>query len=310
MRSFRLLFVLCTALFLCTQTGFTDQGTSKEVLKRSIYLKLPLKQPEYHWIFNDRKTFLSGSLKLFVTRGINTQEIIIFENGHIGEGWEPLSDQKDKNENKIYFGFVSKQNYEVNESDDVKIVLSVLKDIPGIGYDQEGILKEGLYTSNNGRFKIYDDGKQAFLCGDDWKDKWELTITSSKGWGNKKNMPEAKLRTETYEIDDPYLGKARLKMTFRGYEYILMTVTRPGATTRIYCLNGDPKYIEFDENGDGSFESFMIAGNTKEEFEYFIRSADGTVEPASKEKYRQLNQKTRNGIESIIQALKESQNIK
>jgi hypothetical protein len=54
------------------------QTTIAKPQMRTIYLKLPLKQPRFHWTFKSRHDFLSGKLVLRIKRGDEITEIDIF----------------------------------------------------------------------------------------------------------------------------------------------------------------------------------------------------------------------------------------
>ena len=147
---------------------------------RTIYFKLPLRQPEFHWVFEDRAGFLSGDLTMTVMGKDGKQAIPIFHDGKISDAWRPIEDKESKNE--IYFGFTSKIPYLVSSLDQVDLLLALPKDVPGIGPDQKGVLKSGEYRSR-GKFTVYwTDSDTAFLRKDDFDTKWDLTILQNSGW--------------------------------------------------------------------------------------------------------------------------------
>lgn len=67
------------------------QTTVAEPQERQISLKLPLRQPVFHWTFMSKEEYLEGKLILRIKRGDKTTAITIFENGKItgDDGWLP-----------------------------------------------------------------------------------------------------------------------------------------------------------------------------------------------------------------------------
>ena len=80
------------------------QTTNPEPQMRTISLKLPLRQVQYHWTFMSREEFLAGKLVLRVIRSDTTNEIVVFESGRMSEGWEAIK-LSVPNAGEIYFGF-------------------------------------------------------------------------------------------------------------------------------------------------------------------------------------------------------------
>jgi Tol biopolymer transport system component len=169
---------------------------------RTISLKLPLLQPEFHWTFMSRKDFLAGKLVLRIVRSAKTNEIVIFAGGQMGEGWEPISFPKNPKAGEIYFGFKSSREYETAPNDQLELELNVKQDLSGIGPAQTGILPAGTYKSHGAYSGLMDEYKipeefktvpketidklrqqmefTAFL--ENWQEQWDLRITSDKGW--------------------------------------------------------------------------------------------------------------------------------
>jgi hypothetical protein len=178
------------------------QSTVSEPRMRTISLKLPLRQPEFHWTFLSRKQFLAGKLTLRVTRNDKTTEIIICENGRMSEGWEPLTMPANPKAGELYFGFQSTKKYATAPNDQLEIELHVAKDLEGIGPNQTGTLPAGTYKSKGTYSGLLDEYKvpgsldstnketldklrkmyefKAFL--ENWQDQWQLRITSEDGW--------------------------------------------------------------------------------------------------------------------------------
>ena len=178
-----------------------------EPRERSIYFKLPLLQPIFHWKFNSRNDFLSGKLVLRIIRNENTDEITIFEGGNMTDGWESIGIPPALPQGEIYFGFQSTKKYLTAPGDLLQIELKVTKDLDGIGGVETGILPAGTYLSKGRYSGLIDmmmpimDGKETFFnfmtedqrdtvrgqfeykaWVDNWDERWSLKITSNKGW--------------------------------------------------------------------------------------------------------------------------------
>jgi hypothetical protein len=168
---------------------------------RKISLKLPLKQPMFHWTFMNKEDFLAGKLVLRIKRGDEISEINIFENGEILKGWQAMPFDNPK-AGEIYFAFVSSQKYMTEPNDILEIELHVVKDLDGIGALQTGVLPKGIYKAQGTYSGLVDNYKlpegvkelpeetlaklkemyefKAFL--ENWKQQWNLIITGEVGW--------------------------------------------------------------------------------------------------------------------------------
>lgn len=174
-----------------TETNNTNSVKNDEgKFKRCIYVKLPLKQPEYHWIFTEKDKFLQSKLLLNITTNNGIQNLSLLDHGKLSENWEILNDGEYE-DNEMYFGFNSKNQFIISETDKVELILKTNQDIKGKGADAKGILKSGTYKST-GKFSIYDTEKYdagedecGFLTKDNWNNHWKLDITSNKGWMQK-----------------------------------------------------------------------------------------------------------------------------
>ncbi|MBL7153632.1 MAG: hypothetical protein ISS79_07935 [Phycisphaerae bacterium] len=194
---------------------------AKEPRERAISLKLPLLQPRFHWTFMSREDFLSGKLVLRIIREGQSNDIVIFENGKLSDGWEamPITGPR---KGEIYFGFTSTRKYLTAPGDKLELELTVTKDLAGIGAMQTGILPAGKHKSRGTYSGLVDkddisawaeklakEGKKspaeqeellnklramveqrAFL--ESWKDQWSLKITSEKGWLSDKKATALK----------------------------------------------------------------------------------------------------------------------
>ena len=122
----------------------------KEPRERAIDLKLPLLQPRFHWTFMSREGFLSGKLVLRIIREEQSNDIVIFENGKLSDGWEAMPVTGPR-KGEIYFGFRSTRKYLTAPGDKLELELTVTKDLDGIGAVQTGILPAGKYQSRGNR---------------------------------------------------------------------------------------------------------------------------------------------------------------
>ncbi len=221
------MFVLAVPVFSLhmTQMPQSMQAKVKEPRERTISLKLPLLQPRFHWTFMSREDFLSGTLVLRIIRERQSNDIVVFENGKLSDGWEamPVTGQR---KGEVYFGFISTRKYLTAPGDKLELELTVTKDLDGIGAIRTGILPAGKYKSRgaySGLVDEYDtsalaeelakEGKQspaeqeellaklramcehkAFL--ESWEDQWPLKITSEKGWLSNKQVTALKACSE------------------------------------------------------------------------------------------------------------------
>jgi len=172
---------------------FVSGCGDNNVVKRCIYFKLPLKQPEYHWIFNDRASFIEHTtlkLDVFENNKMNTTKysFAIIENGKMSTDWTPLDDDDNKEENRLYFGFSSNEQFDFSNLNYAKLTLKTSITMEGIGSENTGNLPKGSYTSF-GRFSIYDEelydagtDECVFLDKKDLSPNWELVITGDEGY--------------------------------------------------------------------------------------------------------------------------------
>ena len=127
--------------------------------------------------------------------------------------------------------------------------------------------------------------------------------------GEKVGVPDdATLRTEVSEIESSARGPVRFEKTFRGAEMIMMVMTDSNSTTRTLLFQGDVRYIESDEDGDGHFESVMLPGAAMDEFELFTRHRDGTIEPMAEAEYLTMRQRAAAATADFQRALNDARN--
>jgi len=178
---------------------------------RSISLKLPLRQPVFHWKFLSKKDCLAGKLLLRITRAGRSTTITIFEDGKFSKGWEPMP-LPDLGADQLYFGFLSSKKYPTAPGDRIEIEFHVKKDLEGMGPTQTGILPAGIYKAKGSysglldEYALPDEGKglpdetvatlrkmyefRALL--ENWRSQWILKITGNDGW----LTPEQRRRQE------------------------------------------------------------------------------------------------------------------
>jgi hypothetical protein len=158
------------------------EAESKELIERKIYFKLPLKQTQFHWRFQNRQAFLSNKLTLILKGNKRTETIDVFKNGEISDGWEVI-DAKRNPPGQIYFGFLSTRRFPISALDKVEIKLQLTTDIQGIGPYNKGILKAGNYGSTC-TVIIYASNTDTAYTGLDatCAPTWDLVITDNKGW--------------------------------------------------------------------------------------------------------------------------------
>jgi hypothetical protein len=202
------------------------QTTNAEPRMRTMSLKLPLRQAEFHWTFMKRKDLLAGKLVLRVTRSGKTNEITIFESGRMGEGWEAISFPNPKG-GEIYFGFKSSKKYANAPNDRLELELQVKQDLSGIGPLQRGTLPAGSYKARGtyswlfDEYRVPDQLKGASeetiselrkVCEftallENWQDQWDLRITSKEGWLPPEQAQAYKEKYEKLPKEDDAANK-------------------------------------------------------------------------------------------------------
>jgi len=188
------------------------QTTTIEPRMRTIYLKLPLRQPVFHWTFQSKKDLLAGKLVLRINRNEKTTEIVIFENGIVSEGWEPITLPANPKAVEVYFGFQSSKKYATAPNDKLTVELYVKEELDGIGPLETGILPAGTYKAQGTYSGLLDEYKVPDQLKDvpketvdklrkayefkavleNWKSQWTLKITSDKGWLPDKQRQQMK----------------------------------------------------------------------------------------------------------------------
>lgn len=185
--------VFCVALSTLV-VGLPDAGAAdKGVVKRNLYLKLPLQGQKYHWVFLGRKTYFKNtdiSLEVFDAKDMTRLKyhFDLISGGRLSKQWELIDDDKHRLDDEAYFGFVSRQQYDFSPADYVKLRLVARQDLKGIGPDETGVLEAGEYLSF-GSFSIYDEevydagpDENVYLVEEDLSPHWKMRITAPKGW--------------------------------------------------------------------------------------------------------------------------------
>lgn len=173
--------------------------------ERELYMKLPLKQPRFHWYFQDEVALLAGSLQIEVHRGSGHDTILtVFETGHLSPGWAPIS----RDQRGIYFGFVGKGPIWTEPADSLVVTLKVTHDLDGIGAYRKGVLREGSYRAvasysrltGHPDFRLLGRDRDPTAFVSCWRSKWELEVTEERGW-------QGSLAEEGLPSEQGWLGK-------------------------------------------------------------------------------------------------------
>ena len=175
---------------------------SSETSKRSLALKLPLFQQELGWAFLSQADYFSGKLILRISGKDAPQELIIFEDGYLSDGWRAMPFPNKPDAREIYFGFESLERHVTSQEDRLEIELHVASDLEGLGALQTGILRKGIYkakgtyTMLTDEYKVpdrlkampketIDKFKETFgfrAVLETWESQWPIEITSEQGW--------------------------------------------------------------------------------------------------------------------------------
>jgi len=167
------------------------QSQEKEPIERTISLKLPVKDVNFHWEFFDRAELLAGKLLLHITREGKTEEIVVFRDGIFLDGWGPVVKESMGKTGKdpIYFMFQSRDRYLTAPGDKVEIVLVAKQNLNGIGALLAGHLPAGTYKSEASSAWLTDEAMvgipavfQQNADFETWSTQWALVVTSDQGW--------------------------------------------------------------------------------------------------------------------------------
>jgi hypothetical protein len=199
------------------------QSQEKKPIKRTISLKLPIKDVQFHWEFFDRAELLAGKLLLRITREGKTEEIVVFQDGKFSDGWKPMIaiSMGKTGKDPVYFMFKSSHTYLTAPDDEVEVVLTAKQDLKGIGALLAGYVPAGTYKSTAASSWLTDKSQTGIPAGfeqnadfESWSEQWPLVATSDQGWTPpemadtvRKMMKQLDTQTET-EID-PKIRKAK-----------------------------------------------------------------------------------------------------
>lgn len=162
---------------------------------RTLYVKLPLEGVRFHWRFSDADSFLAGELKLRIANQDRAEEIMIFSNGAIAEGWRMIGDEN--SDGSFYFGFQSDTRHATSASDSLVLSLTVPEPLTGRGPHREGVLPAGQWTATGTYSALYggtwNPAHALVLRGDEpigflqcWDAEWPLDITANSGWNGPR----------------------------------------------------------------------------------------------------------------------------
>lgn len=162
-------------------------------MERTLYLKLPIAGTRFHWIFLDRRAFLSGELTLRIVNADRNrdQTLVIFRNGKITEGWEMIGDVP--RDSSFYFGFSTERRIATAVGDSVIVTLTVTEDLQGRGPYSHGTLVTGTWVATGTYSALYGGTLNPFRdlvrAGDPpialltcWDTAWVLRNASDEGW--------------------------------------------------------------------------------------------------------------------------------
>jgi len=215
--SVALIFTQSALALFNTTVPEEKQTHDKKPVERTISLKLPIKNVHFHWEFFDKSELLAGSLRLRISRGGKTEEIVVFQDGKFSDGWGTLIDQSmgKKGKDPIYFGFRSQRKYLTAPADKVEVVLVAKQDLKGIGALLAGHLPAGTYKSETRSAWLTDKaqaGVPAMFLGnaafEAWTQQWSLVVTSDQGWTPQEQADAVRkmmkqLDTETKTDTEP-----------------------------------------------------------------------------------------------------------
>jgi hypothetical protein len=173
------------------QVPDAKQSQEKIPIKRTISLKLPIEDVQFHWEFLDRAELLAGKLLLRITRDKSVEEIVVFQDGEFSEGWGPMLKQSlgKTGADPIYFMFKSSNTYLTAPNDKVEILLVAKQDLKGIGALLSGHLPAGSYKSTASSSWLTDKSQAGIPAGfkqnaafESWSKQWPLVVTKKQGW--------------------------------------------------------------------------------------------------------------------------------
>lgn len=190
----------CALLWLSWCDGRVPTFLSPTV-KRTLYFKLPIAGTRFHWVFLDRRAFLSGELTLRIAnaRRDRDQTLVIFRNGTIAKGWEMIDGAA--RDSSFYFGFSTDERFATSAGDSVIVTLIATEDLRGRGPYSEGTLAKGTWVATGTYTALYGRtmnpirdlirvGKPPIAFLTCWDTSWVLQNASDEGWMGPKPIDE------------------------------------------------------------------------------------------------------------------------
>lgn len=156
--------------------------------ERSLYLKLPLDEPRFHWKFWDQDALLAGSLEIAIHGDQGRDTVLtVFSEGSMAPGWEPI--ETSRGEGEIYFGFIGDVQVWTDPEDSIVVRMSVVGDLDGIGRYHRGVLRRGEYEAvasysvltGHPRIGVFEQEDPRAYIGC-WRAEWSLDVTADEGW--------------------------------------------------------------------------------------------------------------------------------
>lgn len=192
--------LICMSLWMSVCDGRVPAFLSRTV-HRELYFKLPIDGTRFHWIFLDRRAFLSGELTLRIVNADRGRDetLVIFRNGRIAEGWQMIDGAR--GDSSAYFGFSTAHRFATAVGDSLILTLTAAEDLPGRGPYSQGTLAAGTwvatgtYTALYGRtLNPFHDlvrlGKPPIAFLECWDTTWVLRNASDDGWMGVKPVGE------------------------------------------------------------------------------------------------------------------------
>jgi hypothetical protein len=157
--------------------------------ERSLYMKLPLEQPRFHWQFADREALLAGSLEIAIHGADGRDTVLtVFRDGAWAPGWRAIESSRGVGE--IYFGFVGDVGVRTHPKDSVVVRLRAVEDLDGIGAHRRGVLPTGEYQASasysnligHPLIPLFPTGRSPVAYIGCWRETWDLDVTEEAGW--------------------------------------------------------------------------------------------------------------------------------
>lgn len=168
---------------------------------RELYFKLPIDGTRFHWVFLDRRAFLSGELTLRIvnTRRSRDETLVIFRNGRIAEGWHMIDGAR--GDSTAYFGFSTAHRFATAVGDSLILTLTAAEELRGIGPYTAGTLAPGTWIATGTYSALYGGtlnpfrdvvrlGEPPIAFLECWDTTWVLQHARDEGWMGEKPAGE------------------------------------------------------------------------------------------------------------------------